>query len=552
MTKQRAVLIFATVLFFWQLGGHDVWAPDEPYFAEGAREMVVDGQWVVPHVNGKVTTDKPPLFFWMIALFSLPLGEVTPFTARLPSVLAALGTLLLTMRLGRRFYGPQTAALAGMILATMFMFWDKARWSQIDSLLCFLIWTALSAFEAWRAGDADGRRAGLLFWLSAALAVLAKGPVGFLLPLGIALAVLAWDRDLGRWRKFAPLLGPLLFAGVLGVWIVLTEVAGPAEYSVWGALREHFIDRGIHGMHHEQPFWYFLERLPQSLLPWTGLVPGALVLAWRRRMPADRLVFAAALFVFLFFSISTEKRELYALPSLPAFALMVAALTGKVAGWDEPASGDVLISRRWFFIGHGIVVALIALLGIVVPFAADRFDEVTPMLVMPLAAVLVATALATLFFCWRGRLIGSVAATAIGVALLYLLAVTTVYPAMELRKSARPFTRLVQDVTRASRNAGAPVVSYRLGNLPEHFAFHGNGFYTQEIFDPADLARHLERPVEAFAIVNADELEEFPSELESRLVVVASTRLARRNVFLVANFDHPSGRPLTDALEEVS
>lgn len=85
-----AVLLAATVLFLWQLGEHDLWAPDEPYFAEGAREMVVDGRWTVPHVNGKVSPDKPPLFFWLIALFSLPLGTVTSFTARLPSALAAL------------------------------------------------------------------------------------------------------------------------------------------------------------------------------------------------------------------------------------------------------------------------------------------------------------------------------------------------------------------------------------------------------------------------------------------------------------------------------
>ena len=50
---------------------------------------------------------------------------------------------------------------------------------------CFLILVALSAFESWRAGEADGLHAGLLFWCAAALAVLAKGPVGVLLPVQI-------------------------------------------------------------------------------------------------------------------------------------------------------------------------------------------------------------------------------------------------------------------------------------------------------------------------------------------------------------------------------
>ncbi|HLE82882.1 MAG TPA: glycosyltransferase family 39 protein, partial [Thermoanaerobaculia bacterium] len=203
------VLALAALLFLWNLGGHDLWAPDEPYFGEGAREMVVDGHWLVPHVNGRVTSDKPPLFFWTIAVLSLPGGEVTPWTARLPSALAALGTLLLVIRLGSRIGGERVAWFAPLTLATTLMFWEKARWAQIDALLCFLVWVALSAFEAWRAGDAGGRRAGLLFWLAAALAVLAKGPVGLLLPVGIALVTLAADRRLGEWLRFAPASGPL-------------------------------------------------------------------------------------------------------------------------------------------------------------------------------------------------------------------------------------------------------------------------------------------------------------------------------------------------------
>ena len=85
MTTRRLVLLLAALLFLWNIWGYDLWAPDEPFFGEGAREMVVDGQWAVPHVNGMVTTDKPPLFFWLIAILSLPLGKVTSLTARLPS-----------------------------------------------------------------------------------------------------------------------------------------------------------------------------------------------------------------------------------------------------------------------------------------------------------------------------------------------------------------------------------------------------------------------------------------------------------------------------------
>jgi len=226
------VLVAAALLTLWGVWGYDLWAPDEPYFGEGAREMVVDGQWAVPHVNGEVTTDKPPLFFWLIAVFSLPFGKVLSLTARLPSALASLGTVALTMRLGRRQAGEKAGALAGIILMTTYLFWDKARTAQIDALLCFLVLVALSAFEAFRAGDADGRRAGLLFWGAAGLAVLAKGPVGALIPAGIAPTVLAFDRDLGAWKRFAPWTGVLVFVAIVASWIALATIGGHGEYSV--------------------------------------------------------------------------------------------------------------------------------------------------------------------------------------------------------------------------------------------------------------------------------------------------------------------------------
>lgn len=540
MTRRRmegAVLVLAALLFLWNLGGHDLWAPDEPYFGEGAREMVVDGHWLVPHVNGVVTTDKPPLFFWTIAALSLPGGEVTPWTARLPSALAALATLLLVIRLARRVGGaerPRLAWLAPLTLATTLMFWEKARWAQIDALLCLLIWVALSAFEAWRAGDADGRRAGLLFWLAAALAVLAKGPVGLLLPLGIALGILGVDREIGRWKRFAPASGPLVFAVVVGLWMVAATFWSRADYSVWGALREHFLDRAVHGLHHAQPPWYYLEVLPLHLLPWSGLVPGALVLAWRRRDAADRFLLVAALFVVVFFSISTEKRDLYVLPAVPAFALLVARLVDAVAP-DGSGKSTTLLHRRWLFGGQVAVGGILTLVGAAVPIAARGRDEAPYWMALVLAGVVLAAGLVTLWACRRGRPLRAALAPAVGFAVGYLFAVTFVYPALEPRKSARSFSEKVAAVTAESRAAGHDVVAYDLSNLPEAFAFYGDGLYTVVTKDPEVLAEHLRRAERVWALVHRPGLDELPQSVRDRLVIVLEDRLSRRDVVLVRN-----------------
>ena len=538
MKPARVILLLAALLFICNIWGYDLWAPDEPFFGEGAREMVVDGQWVVTHVNGMVNTHKPPFFFWLIALLSLPFGRVTSLTARLPSALAAIGTVAMTLRLGRRSSSERTAVLAAFILATCYLFWDKARSVQIDAVLCCLIWVALSAFESWRAGDLDGRRAGLVFWAAAALAVLAKGPVGLLLPLGIALATLVVDREIGRWRHFAPFTGPLLFAAICGAWVVATMLWGPAEYSVWAALKEHFVDRGLHGMHHAQPWWYYAKVLPPQLLPWTFLVPGAVVLAWRRRDRTDKFLLVTVIFIVLFFSISTEKRTLYVLPAFPAFALMTARFVGAFLGWDEAPA----VSRRWITVGQSFLAGLLILLGVVAPFAAQRVDEVPTWIIYALAGLLLATGLATLWAVIKRNDFAAVVLPGAGLAAVFLFVAVFVYPMADAFKSSRDFAGVIAEETAESRAAGHEVMAFDLGNLPIHYAFYTNGIYTVETKEVAELAQHFDREELVFAVANAKRIDELPPKIRDRMEIVATTHASRRDVALIANRPPTAGK----------
>ena len=559
MSGSRAVLVLAALLGLWNLWGYDLWAPDEPYFAEGAREMLVDGRWAVPHVNGAVTTDKPPLFFWIIALLSLPAGRVTPLTARLPSALAGLGSVALAMRLGRRLAatseaarlapeapaasGEPDAALAGLVLATTHLHWDKARSAQIDALLALLILAALSAFVEFRAGRAAGRRSGLLFWGAAALAVLAKGPVGLLLPLGVALATLAWDRDLRAWRRFAPFAGPALFVALVGAWMVLATAGGHGEYSVWGAFERHVLKRAVFGLHHVQPPWYYLQVLPVQLLPWSALVPGALLLAWRRRSdPADRFLLAWAGFIVLFFSLSTEKRDLYVLPACPAFALLVARLV-RAAAWPAgaPAVGAPAGAAShppppragWVTVPLEIVATVLAAGGIAAPLLARRVAAGLALPALAVGAVLVAAGAAILAAALAHRPLRAVLVTAAGASATCLVAVSLLYPALDPMNSARSFALEVRRTTAGARAAGERVLSFGLGNLPEAIAFYSDGVYLQETTDPARVAAHLEREAEAYVVADAARLPELPPELREQIVEVSAADLNRKHVVLL-------------------
>jgi len=548
MKSLRWLLAAALLVFAWNIWGYDLWAPDEPYFGEGAREMVVDGRWAVPHVNGVVTTDKPPLFFWLIAWVSLPLGTVTAWSARIPSILAGLAIVTLTVRLGRRWWGASEGLFAGALLTCNYMFWDKARTAQIDALLCLLILTAISAFEAWRAGDAEGKRAGLLFWLAASLAVLAKGPVGLLLPLGVMAFTLLVDRRLRRWREFAPLSGPLLFLALMAAWMTYATLGGGGEYSVWGAFREHVLDRAVHGMHHAQPFWYYAKALPVKLLPWTALVPGALWLAWKRREPCDRLLLVWCLFIVLFFSISTEKRDLYVLPTFPAFALLTGRLIASFRGESAPG-----LHRRWLTLPQGLQGLLLAVLGIGLSLIGagvvgeDLASEVRRTGALPavlLGLTLGATGLVVLVAALRGRGVFSVRASIVGSCLTYLVLATWLYPALDPVKSSRAFSERLLIATADYRENGGTIPSYGLSNLPEAFSFYTEGVYFEELEQPEQLAAHLGARTAAYAVVDEELLPTLPDPVRDRLRVIERARLSRKQVALVSNvLDSPTASP---------
>ena len=189
--RDRFVLfVLGLILFAPGLGLRDPWPPDEPRFAQIAREMLISGQWLIPHIGGHPYSDKPPVFFWAIAGFEALTGSAR-LAFLLPSLLAALGTLLLTYDLGRRLWNARVGMMAALLLAFTVQFTLQARMAQIDALLCF--WTTLALYGFLRhLLRGPDLRAFYLGCFAIAAGVLTKG-VGFLPLVVLPIAVL-WSR----------------------------------------------------------------------------------------------------------------------------------------------------------------------------------------------------------------------------------------------------------------------------------------------------------------------------------------------------------------------
>lgn len=287
---------------------------------------------VLLHLDGEPYTQKPPLYFWLAAASGAPFGHVSEAAARLPSALAGIALVTLTLAFGTRLVGAPAALLGAALLLTGWEFAENARRIQLDVLLALLETLALTAF--WRIDRGIGRRIANQVLLHGALglAVLTKGPVGFLVPVLILIGFLAWERRLPALRAAFPWWGPLLSVAPGLAWIsAAVALAPPGFFDV--AVLDNLAGRFFAGTAHDRPFFYYFERFPLNFLPWFLLVPAVWITGrheiFRTGAPPDarrawRFLLAWVGATLVFFSLSSGKRGIYLLPCHPAAALLVA------------------------------------------------------------------------------------------------------------------------------------------------------------------------------------------------------------------------------------
>jgi 4-amino-4-deoxy-L-arabinose transferase-like glycosyltransferase len=325
------LLILCVSPFFINLGANALWDESEPWSAEPPREVVESGNYLVPTYSDVPRFRKPPLTYWIIAPSYLLFG-VTEFAARLPGAVAVSLTVALTYLIGRNLASPQAALMAALILATTPRFFLSARVYHMDTFLTLFITAAIYFFL--RARVTAGVRNTLLAYGMTASAVLTKGIVGAVIPLA---AMAPWgirDRDLRR--SFLSWLGLGLLVLLVLPWYLLMYTQFGDEFLRIHFFREHF-QRAVTSRLGAKPITFLLKELLIGLLPWSAFIlPATVFVLGRIREPlkatSDRPLALLPVwwfgFVFVFFSLSTGKREIYLMPLYPAMALLLGEYFG--------------------------------------------------------------------------------------------------------------------------------------------------------------------------------------------------------------------------------
>lgn len=324
-----ALVALCGLTFFIGLGRVGLLGPDEPRYAEVAREMFASGDYVSPRLCGCLWFEKPALYYWLAAASYYLLG-VCEYAARLPSALAATLTVLALLWVLWRTELERVAVASSLALATTGIFIGFARAATQDMMLTASVTVALLAGFMWtRAGG----RLRIVCWavLSAAtgVAVLAKGLVGVALVLPVAalhLAMVGKLKSIG-WREC--FWGLAIFLAVVSIWYGPVTARHGWEFVDEFFYRHHFRRYLTNIYHHPEPFYFFPLVAAAGAMPWTFfLVPAVsrLRMLRPRASARDSMLVLAWVWVawpVIFFSFSVAKLPGYILPIFPALAMII-------------------------------------------------------------------------------------------------------------------------------------------------------------------------------------------------------------------------------------
>ena len=370
------ILAVAFVLLY-QWGSAALFEPDEGRNAEKAREILLLNDWVTPHQNFYPVLDKPIFFYWLIAL-SYRLFGLSEWTARLPSLLSALGCVLLIYLFSRSHWGRWVALWSALVLVTSVEFFLLARIVIFDMLLTLFQTVALLAF--YEAAHTENRRRRVALCLTLYLALgagtLVKGLVAVVIP-GIVFFLFILLR--GRWdilRRIYLIPGAGVFLAVVLPWYLQADAQNPGylNYYLWA---EHFGRYTSATFDRSEPWYYFIVVGLVGFFPWTLILPWIIKHFWRRGWDDKTLYLMLWVSVpLLFFSASRSKLPHYILPIFPALSIMAGAI---LVGLDEqsPSKLRAPMISIWVVQSLNAVYLLLGSFypGILAPQIRGRFSD---------------------------------------------------------------------------------------------------------------------------------------------------------------------------------
>ena len=337
------VFIFGFFLLLVGLGTTGLVDETPPLFASAGRAMSESGDWLTPKVNGILRFDKPPFFYWLMAIiYSIPANEVWDelgsLSGRLPSALSTLflmimiaDTIFCTKENSKDQIQLSLIASLSFVLSPLIIIWSRTAVS--DSLLCATVGSSLLSF--WRKFSSKDNRICIMPWLFLATAILTKGPVAFVIIFTTLLTFLLTHKN---WKnlylRINPGKGLLLTFFISSPWYLIQLFVNGNVF--WDSFfGYHNIKRYISVVNnHSESWWFYLfimiiASLPFSIFLINGIIETfkELIIKFKNRSETTNNIYIFCLCwlmsVFLFFSFSATKLPSYWIPAIPAASILI-------------------------------------------------------------------------------------------------------------------------------------------------------------------------------------------------------------------------------------
>jgi len=352
-----AALSAAMLLFVALMAPAPALSEHEAFVAQTAREIRESGHWVVPQFAGAPRVRKTPLPYWTVAGLSLLTGRIDEFTARLPSALAGIGTVLCIGSMAGRSLGRRTGRVAIWLAACCVGVQFFGRQAVAEMQLTFWCTACYQIFFIWMSRrDAPASRWwAYLLHVVFGIAMMVKAPMAGMI-VGAPLAVFAaWCLITRRWNRrdiwrLRPIAGLIILAAIIAPWHVLVWQRVESFATIYkletlnrfsGELRSddtQWLSRP----------WFYLPHLALFCMPWALSLPAALALPFRRpdlslgppddldaaglgesRWPRREMIVCAWLWVVvstLLLTIAGIKRAHYLMPAIPGALLLLSVV----------------------------------------------------------------------------------------------------------------------------------------------------------------------------------------------------------------------------------
>jgi 4-amino-4-deoxy-L-arabinose transferase-like glycosyltransferase len=441
------VLLLSAAGAFTMLSGRAL-TNHECFVSITSREMLQSGNWVVPTCNGVPRLQKTPLSYWLVAGISKITSRVDELTTRLPSAIFGFLSAAAILYFVSCWLSLRTAVMSTAVWVTSLSYIRYSHNARPEMPLTFFVLLCFLSFYS--AIREENRKRQIVyaavFWVSFALANLAKGPA----PLAYVLVPLFfYVLIFKQWKKvprLLPIAGVLIFLAIVLPWPLAIASKFDWHMDIW---KREFVDRffGNYDPGHK-PIFFYLYVMFVFVAPWVAFLPMALAApffrVWREKsgpMWFCWIWFAADL---VFITIDGGKRQHYILPLMPAAAILIGIILEDMVFIHKAYS----LKQAKDVLRYHIVAVVVGTVGLIVYAARVHSVFLNEAVTVAVIAIALTAAIAILFA--KGRAAAACGTLFTGIIVFVIISYAFFFNPLDSDKYPMYFSRRLAQIVPAT------------------------------------------------------------------------------------------------------